>query len=386
MCVKVPTASSSTSRQAAEAVQSASPAPAESSSTTPPQAGMPAHTVPPLVRLRVWHFSKAGRNLAFTRSLTEKLSKVDLPGWLVQPTNSASVGSNRRDEFVPAVVTVSHQISNVDEYTRKLAYKRIGDLAIMAVQGRDLQDEWLGLGTWLSRKAVTAGVVKVVSKSRRQTSYDRSSAAFKCYQELENALELDCKKLFEPGAVGNQDLYLSIAQMAIAFQIVPFYRKEREQYLKRFFRTTSRIICFASPFLSLIACVYFWNKRRQFDELGWDWAMDKWGYFDQRYQYTIYWKNSLGMVLFSLLVVLINFIEYHSLRFFNKRTDRKINDLRVTQGALAAKFCVRVLKMPPEIMTATERQTVLYSLGVNFHDETPETQGRCLDAFLAKLG
>ncbi|KAJ4231000.1 hypothetical protein NW759_002982 [Fusarium solani] len=256
----------------------------------------------------------------------------------------------------------------------------------MAVQGRDLQDEWLALGTWLSRKAVTAGVVKVVSKSRRQTSYDRSSAAFKCYQELENALELDCKKLFEPGAVGNQDLYLSIAQMAIAFQIVPFYRKEREQYLKRFFRTTSRIICFASPFLSLIACVYFWNKRRQFDELGWDWAMDKWGYFDQRYQYTIYWKNSLGMVLFSLLVVLINFIEYHSLRFFNKRTDRKINDLRVTQGALAAKFCVRVLKMPPEIMTATERQTVLYSLGVSFHDETLETQGRCLDAFLAKLG
>jgi hypothetical protein len=53
---------------------------------------------------------------------------------------------------------------------------------------------------------------------------------------------------------------------------------------------------------------------------------------------------------------------------------------------LAAKFCVRVLKMPPEIMTATERQTVLYSLGVSFHDETPETQGRCLDAFLAKLG
>ncbi|KAJ4230999.1 hypothetical protein FSOLCH5_004592 [Fusarium solani] len=109
MCVKVPTASSSTSRQAAEAVQSASPAPAESSSTTPPQAGMPAHTVPPLVRLRVWHFSKAGRNLAFTRSLTEKLSKVDLPGWLVQPTNSASVGSNRRDEFVPAVVDFKYQ-------------------------------------------------------------------------------------------------------------------------------------------------------------------------------------------------------------------------------------------------------------------------------------
>jgi hypothetical protein len=186
--------------------------------------------------------------------------------------------------------------------------------------------------------------VKVVSKSRRQTSYDRSSAAFKCYQELENALELDCKKLFEPGgefndsslkhmltetAVGNQDLYLSIAQMAIAFQIVPFYRKEREQYLKRFFRTTSRIICFASPFLSLIACVYFWNKRRQFDELGWDWAMDKWGYFDQRYQYTIYWKNSLGMVLFSLLVVLINFIEYHSLRFCKTFLIRPL--LRITR-------------------------------------------------------
>ncbi|KAL6361373.1 hypothetical protein LRP88_04841 [Fusarium phalaenopsidis] len=446
MSVKVPTASSSTSRQAAEAVQSASPVPAESSSSSPPQAGMPAHRVPPLIRLHVWHFSKAGRNLKFTRSLTETLSKVDLPGWLIQPTNSASAGMNRRDEFVPAVVDFKyqpvfrgghdtapeellrvffhqtlppiirdffdetgkeaqfltiHHISNVDEYTRKLAYKRIGDLAIMAVQGRDLQDEWLALGTWLSRKAVTAGVVKVVSKSRRQTSYDRSSAAFKCYQELETALELDCKKLFEPGgesddsfrkhmltetAIGNQDLYFSIAQMAIAFQIVPFYRKERELYLKRFFRTPSRIICIASPFVSLIACVYFWNRRKQFDELNWNWAMDKYAYWDQRYQYTIYWKNSLGMVLFSFLVVLINFVEYHSLRFFNKRTDRKINDLRVTQGALAAKFCVRVLKMPPEIMTATERQTVLYSLGVNFHDETPETQGRCLDAFLAKLG
>ncbi|KAM6535527.1 hypothetical protein FALCPG4_005083 [Fusarium falciforme] len=471
MCVKVPAASSSTSRQAAEAVQSASLVPAESSSSSPPQAGMPAHRVPPLIRLQVWHFSKAGRNLAFTRSLTEKLSKVDLPGWLVQPTNSASVGRNRRDEFVPAVVdfkyqpvfrgghdtapeellrvffhqtlppitrdffdetgkeaqcltmfplgesidryaitkytharllqalvvdpdvvagtmqvTVSNQISNVDEYTRKLAYKRIGDLAVKAVQGCDLQDEWLALGTWLSWKAVTEGVVRVVSKSRRKAAYDRSSAAFKCYQELETAIELDCKKLFEPGAVGNQDLYLSIAQMAIAFQIVPFYRIEREQYLKRFFRTTTRIICLASPFVSFIACVYFWNKRKQFDELGWDWAMDKWAYWDQRYQYTIYWKNSIGMLLLSLLVALINFVEYHSLRFFNKRTDRKINDLRVTQGALAAKFCLRVLKMPPEIMTATERQTVLYSLGINFHEETPETQRRCLDAFLAKVG
>ena len=106
MCVKVPTAASSTSRQAAETVQSSSPVPAESSSSSPPQAGMPAHRVPPLIRLQVWHFSKAGRNFAFTRSLTEKLSKVDLPGWLVQPANSASTGRNRRDEFVPAVVSI----------------------------------------------------------------------------------------------------------------------------------------------------------------------------------------------------------------------------------------------------------------------------------------
>ena len=148
--------------------------------------------------------------------------------------------------------------------------------------------------------------MRVVSKSRRKTAYDRSSAAFKCYQALETALELDCKKLSDLGgefddsshkhmlteiAVGNQDLYLSIAQ------------------------TTIRIICLASTFVSFFACVYFWNKRKQFDELGWDWAMDKWGYWDQGYQYTIYLKNSIGMLLLSLLVALINFIEYHSLRF-----------------------------------------------------------------------
>ncbi|KAJ4194427.1 hypothetical protein NW755_003181 [Fusarium falciforme] len=413
MCVKVPTVSSSTSRQAAEGVQSASPVPAESSSSSPPQAGMPAHRVPPLIRLQVdfkyQPVFRGGHGTApeellrvffhqtlppITRDFFDETGKeaqcltmfplgesIDRYA-ITKYTHARLLQALVVDPDVVAGTMQVNQISNVDEYTRKLAYKRIGDLAVKAVQGRDLQDEWLALGTWLSWKAV----VRVVSKSRRKTAYDRSSAAFKCYQELETAIELDCKKLFEPGAVGNQDLYLSIAQMAIAFQIVPFYRKEREQYLKRFFRTTTRIICLASPFVSFIACVYFWNKRKQFDELGWDWAMDKWAYWDQRYQYTIYWKNSIGMLLLSLLVALINFVEYHSLRFFNKRTDRKINDLRVTQGALAAKFCVRVLKMPPEIMTTTERQTVLYSLGVNFHDETPETQRRCLDAFLAKVG
>ncbi|KAI8722408.1 hypothetical protein NCS52_00384500 [Fusarium sp. LHS14.1] len=296
----------------------------------------------------------------------------------------------------PDIVTASHQISNVDEHTRKLAYKRVGDLAIKAVQGGSLQDEWLALGTWLSRKSVTAGVVKVVSKSRRRVAYDRSAAAFKCYQELESVLDLDCKKHFEPTGtsnssfhkhtltkadLGHQDLYFSIVQMAIAFHIVPFYRKEREQYLKRFFWTTGRILCLASPFVAAIACAYFWTKRRQFDELGWDWAMDKYTHWDTKYQYTIYWKNSLALGLISLLVLLINLVEYFALRYFNKRTDKKINNLRVTQGALVAKFCSRVMKAPPDIMTATERKKAFYFLGVNFHDETPETQRRCLDAF-----
>lgn len=52
---------------------------------------------------------------------------------------------------------------------------------------------------------------------------------------------------------------------------------------------------------------------------------------------------------------------------------------------MVAKFCVRVLKMPPEIMTTTERNSVLYALGLNFHDEAPEIQRRSLEAFLAKL-
>lgn len=131
-----------------------------------------------------------------------------------------------------------------------------------------MENEWLAVGMELARKAIAERVVRVVSKSRRRTAYDRSFAAFKCYQALENALKLDCKKLSDPESVGNQDLYLSVAQMAIAFQIVPFYKREREVYLEKFFRTPIRIICLASPFVSLIACVYFWNKHKQFDHLG----------------------------------------------------------------------------------------------------------------------
>ncbi|RTE72742.1 hypothetical protein BHE90_012838 [Fusarium euwallaceae] len=448
MSVKMPTDSSPTLQKVGEAqsvpLQSADPQGAKE----------PGHKVPPLIRLQVWHFSKTGRNFGFTRLLANALSKVELAGWVIQPTNSASFTKNRRDEFVPAEVDFnyqplfreisssdpeelirvffhdtlppiirdfftelgkeahyltmfpfgesidrnligkythcrllySHQISHADEHTRKLAYSRIAELPLRALPGRDMSDEWLSVGTWLSRMAITTGHVRVFSKSLRQTSYDRSCVAFKCYQELENVIELDTKKLLKPGVVGNQDLYLSIAQMAIAFQIVPFYRKERGVYLKQFFNTTLRTICLASPVASLLVCVFFWVKHKEYQGLNWDWAMDRWGHYEKGYSYTIYWKNSLVVLLLSVLVALINLAEYYTLKFFNKKTDKKINDLRVKQGALASKFCVRVLKMPPEIMTMTERKSVLYGLGVNFFDEAPEIQHRTLEAFLAKLG
>ncbi|KAL2689447.1 hypothetical protein Neosp_003501 [[Neocosmospora] mangrovei] len=340
MSFKVPTATSQTGKPTEESIRNAfsvpdstesSPLPSPSAKTSrrdmSPEGETYLNKVPPVVRLEVWHFSKTCGSFKHRRYLADTLSQIDLPGWQVQPSNSTPAEDSRRDEFVPAMV------------------------------------------------------VKVVSKSRRQAAYDRSSAAFKCYQELETVLDLDCKKHFEPNDLGHQDLYFSIVQMAIAFQIVPFYRKEREEYLKRFFRTTRRILCLASPFVAATACAYFWTKRRQFDELSWDWAMDKYSYWDTKYQYTIYWKNSNAMGLISLLALLINLVEYFALRFFNKRTDKKINDLRVTQGALVAKFCSRVMKAPPDIMTATERKKAFYFLGVNFHDETPETQRRCLDAF-----
>ncbi|RSM19200.1 hypothetical protein CDV31_001876 [Fusarium ambrosium] len=388
MSVKMPTDSSPTLQKVGEAqsvpLQSADPQGVKE----------PGHKVPPLIRLQVWHFSKTGRNFGFTRLLANALSKVELAGWVIQPTNSASFTKNRRDEFVPAEVDFNYrplfrEISSSDpeELIRVFFHDTLPPI---------IRDFFTELG-----KEAHYLTMFPFGESIDRNLIGKSCVAFKCYQELENVIELDTKKLLEPGGesndsshkhmltetvVGNQDLYLSIAQMAIAFQIVPFYRKERGVYLKQFFNTTLRTICLASPVASLLVCVFFWVKHKEYQGLNWDWAMDRWGHYEKGYSYTIYWKNSLVVLLLSVLVALINLAEYYTLKFFNKKTDKKINDLRVKQGALASKFCVRVLKMPPEIMTMTERKSVLYGLGVNFFDEAPEIQHRTLETFLAKLG
>ncbi|RSL97763.1 hypothetical protein CEP52_010716 [Fusarium oligoseptatum] len=367
MSVKMPTDSSPTLQKVGEAQS----VPLQSADHQ--GAKEPGHKVPPLIRLQVWHFSKTGRNFGFTRLLANALSKVELAGWVIQPTNSASFTKNRRDEFVPAEVDFNYQplfreisSSDPEELIRVFFHDTLPPI---------IRDFFTELG-----KEAHYLTMFPFGESIDRNLIGKSCVAFKCYQELENVIELDTKKLLEPGGesndsshkhmltetvVGNQDLYLSIAQMAIAFQIVPFYRKERGVYLKQFFNTSLRTICLASPVASLLVCVFFWVKHKEYQGLNWDWAMDKWGHYEKGYSYTIYWKNSVVST---------------------RKIDKKINDLRVKQGALASKFCVRVLKMPPEIMTMTERKSVLYGLGVNFFDEAPEIQHRTLEAFLAKLG
>lgn len=119
MNFKVPTAPSQTAQQTEESVRNAFSVPDSTESSPPPSPTAKSsrrnmspegenylNKVPPVVRLEVWHFSKTGGNIKFPRSLADTLSKVDLPGWQVQPSNSASAEENRRDEFVPATVSI----------------------------------------------------------------------------------------------------------------------------------------------------------------------------------------------------------------------------------------------------------------------------------------
>lgn len=118
MSFKVPTATSQTGKLTEESVRNAFSVPSSTESPQPsptaktsrrdmsPEAETYLNKVPPVVRLEVWHFSKTGGNFKHRRSLTETLAQVDLPGWQVQPSNSASAEENRRDEFVPAMVSI----------------------------------------------------------------------------------------------------------------------------------------------------------------------------------------------------------------------------------------------------------------------------------------
>ncbi|KAM0424839.1 hypothetical protein ACHAPT_009895 [Fusarium lateritium] len=417
--------------------------------------------VPPLIRLQVWHFSRAGRNFEFNRRLAVSFSRVERAGWSVLPSESPSREKNRRDEFVPAEVDfqfqpssqegsltspdepmqmlfyetlppiikgffkdhgkepqhlnmfpvgesvdrstiqkythfmvlhslaveqrvvnrIIRQIAEVDEDAQELAYKKIGDLPYKSVQGHSLSDEWLAVEESLERSVEAGKHVKAVSESKKQASYRRSCAAQECYREFESFLEKDAKKLLQPGAVvGNQDLYLGVTQMAAAFQIAPWYRKERDLYASLVFDPAHVFGALVVGVLALRAAIYFSDNS----DLYWGPS----GYLDYESSKTWCYAIEVSCIMMSFimcLVVVVQLAEYFTLKSANKITDIKLNNLRVTQSVMAAKFCTQVLKMPPEMMTTGERKVILRDLGIDVRDDAPRLQRRILEAFVSKL-